>query len=145
MTGGVLGLFGLAVEDLQAEPYIVERRAPRHQPVILEHDADFAAEKIELAERRVADNADFAGTRLDQAGDDVEHRRLAAAGLAQHRDDLAFGDLERQFVDGDEIAAPVRTPERLAHVGEADDWLRHRTTTPARIWRDSATPSFRSP
>ncbi len=87
-------LLGIGVEHLQAEQHVVERGAPRHQPVVLKHDADLAAEKIEFAERIVADDAGFSGARLDQPGDDIEHRRLAAAGLAQHRDDLAFGDLE---------------------------------------------------
>ena len=86
-----------------------------------------------------------AGTRLDQSGDDVEHGRLAAAGLAQHGDDLALGDLERQFVHGDEIAAPVRTPERLAHVVKRmTGSIAMRLTSPARTPRDSAAPNFRS-
>ncbi len=118
---GLLRLGRIGVEDLQAEPHIVERATPRHQPVVLEHDADLAAEKFELAERIVADDTGLAGTRLDQAGDDVEHGGLAATGLAKHRDDLALGDFERQLVDGDEVAAPVRAAERLAHVLEADD------------------------
>ncbi len=91
-------------------------RAPRHQAVVLEHDADLAAKKVELPERIVTDHARLAGTRLDQPGDDVEHRGLAAAGFAQHGDDLAFGDLERQSVDSDEIAASVRAAENLGHV-----------------------------
>ena len=59
------------------------------------------------------DHFRLAGTRLDQSGDNVEHRRLAAAGFAKHGDDLAFGDFERQFVDGDKIAAPVRASNVL--------------------------------
>src|SRR6185437_76660 len=94
-AGGVFRLLGIAVENLQAEPHIVERGAPRHQAIVLEHDADFAAEEFELAERLMADHPRLARTRLDQPRDDVEHGRLAAAGLAQHRDDLALGDLER--------------------------------------------------
>ena len=101
---------GIDVEDLQAEQHVVERGAPGHQPVVLEHDADLAAEEVELAERVVADHRDLAAGRLDQAGQQVEHGRLAAAGLAEHGDDLALGDLERQPVDGDEgrRARPAR-------------------------------------
>ena len=100
-------------------------RAPsaRHQPVVLEYDADLAAEKIELVEGIVTDDPGFAGTRLDQSGDDVEHGGLAAAGLAEHGHDLAPGDLERQFIHGDEIAAAVRAAKALADVMEADNGL----------------------
>ena len=111
----------IGVEDLQAEPHVVECGAPRHQAVVLEHDADLAAKKIEFPERIAADHFRLAGTWLDQSGHDVEHRGLAAAGLAKDGDDLAFGDFERQFVDGDKIAASVRTFERLADVLEPND------------------------
>src|SRR5260370_1188315 len=60
------GLFRLrrrAVEDLQAEPHIVERRAPGHQPVTLEDDADLAAEEFEFGEGIVADDTGLAGGR----------------------------------------------------------------------------------
>src|SRR4029453_7338928 len=34
------------IEDFEAEQDVGERGAPRHQPVALEHDADFAAEAL---------------------------------------------------------------------------------------------------
>ena len=86
--------FGIGVEDLQSQQHIVERCPPGHQPIVLEHNADLAAEKIEIAERVVADHFGFAGGRLDQAGDDIEHGGLAAAGLAKHGDDLALADFK---------------------------------------------------
>ena len=67
--------------------------------------------KVEFAERVVPDHIRLAGAGLDQPGHDVEHRGLAAAGLAKDGNDLAFGDLERQFVNSDKIAASVRTTE----------------------------------
>ena len=118
---GFLRLLRIGVEHLKAEQHVLQRGAPRHQPVVLEHDADLAAEVVELAERIMPDDAGLTLARLDQPGDDVEHCRFAAAGLAQHGDDLAFGDLERQSVDGDEIAFAVGAAEGLGDLGKADD------------------------
>ena len=50
----------VGIEHLQAELDVVDRGAPRHQPVVLEHDADLAAEEVELAERIVAVDRDRA-------------------------------------------------------------------------------------
>ena len=122
---GVFRLLRVCVEDLQAEQHVVERGAPGHQAVALEHDADLAAEETELLERVVPDHARLSGARLDQAGHDVEHGGLAAAGFAQHGDDLALVDVERQLVDGDEVAAAVGAAEDLADVLEADDGFGH--------------------
>src|SRR3954469_6596857 len=121
----LLGLFRVAVENLQAEQHVVERGAPRHQPVALEHDADLAAEERELPERVVADDACVARGWLDQPGDDIEHRRFATASFAEHGDDLTLGDVERELVDGDEITASVGTAENFAYVRETDHRLRH--------------------
>ena len=123
---GVFRLLRIAVEDLQAKPHIIERAAPRHQAIALKYDADLAAEELELAKRIVADHLCLTRGRFDQAGDDVEHGGLAAAGLAEHGHDLARRDVERQFVDSDEVAPPIRARERLADVLEADDGRRHR-------------------
>ena len=46
--------------------------------------------------------------RLVEAGDAVEHRRLAGAVRADQRGDVAAADLERQVVDGDEAAEAHR-------------------------------------
>ena len=63
-----LGLGAFGVEDLEPQPHVVDRVAPRHQPVVLEHDADLAAKEVELVERIVADHTDLPAGRLDQAG-----------------------------------------------------------------------------
>ena len=118
---GVLSLLRIGIEDLQAEPHVVESTAPRHQAVVLEHDADLAAKEVEFSERVAPDHIRLAGAWFDESGHDVEHRGLAAAGLAKDGDDLAFGDLERQFLDSDKIAASVRTLERLADILKAND------------------------
>src|SRR5215470_10406013 len=118
---GVLSMLWIGVEDLQAQPDVVECSAPRHQAVVLEHDADLAAEEVEFPERIAPDYFHLAGTCLDQSGHNVEHRGLATPGFAEDSDDLTFGDFERQSVDSYKIAAPVRTLERLADVLEAND------------------------
>jgi hypothetical protein len=89
-----LRLLGVGVEDFEAEQHVGERGAPGHQAVALEHDADLAAEKLEVAKRIMPAHGDLAGGGLDQAGDQIEHGGFAAAGLAEHGDDLARRDLE---------------------------------------------------
>src|SRR5262245_18566013 len=122
------------VEDLQAQPHVVECSAPRHQAVVLEHDANLAAEEVEFPERIAPDHFDLAGTCLDQSGHNVEHRGLATAGFAKDSDDLAFGDFERQSVDSYKITASIRTLELLADVLEANDRIdtRHELHGPFR-------------
>src|SRR5262249_237065 len=120
-TRGVLSLLRIGIEDLQAEPHVVESAAPGHQAIILEHDADLAAKEVELPERVAPDHFRLAGAWFDESGNDLQPRGLAGAGLAKDRDDLALCDLERQFLDSDKIAASVRTPERLADVFETND------------------------
>ena len=101
---------------------------------------------LELAERIVAGHVDLAAGRLDQAGDQVEHGRLAAAGLAEHGDDLALRDLERQLVDREQVAAPVGAAEHLGHIAKSDDRVSHvlsfdscaQLKSPARTPRGSA-------
>jgi hypothetical protein len=124
--GDDVGFAPLGVENLQPQHDVVDRGAPRHQPVVLEHDADLAAKEVELAERVVTGHLDPAAGRLDQAGEQVEHGRLAAAGLAQHRDDLALLDLERKAIDRREGPRPVGPGELLGHVAEADERIGHR-------------------
>src|SRR5215211_3135835 len=119
-AGHRLRALGFGIENFQSEHDIVERGARRHQPVVLEDDADLAAEERELAKRVVADHLDGAGARRDQSGNEIEHGRLAAAGLAQDCDDLSARDGERQAVNRQEVAAPVGAAERLADLVQAD-------------------------
>src|SRR5690348_13695611 len=105
--------------ELEAERDVVERAAPGHQAVVLEDDADLAAEPVELDERVVTLHPHAAGGRPQQAGDQVERRRLATAGLAEDRDELAASDREAQVTHRLEAFA-VGPRERLAHVVEDD-------------------------
>ena len=58
---------------------------------------------------------------LDQAGEQVEHGRLAAAGPAQHRDHFARRYRKAQAVDGKiGFVAPIAAQEALHHMAELD-------------------------
>jgi hypothetical protein len=148
----LLRLLGIGIEDFETEQHVRQRRPPRHQAVALKHDADLAAERLEVAERIVAAHGDLAGGRLDKAGDQVEHGRLAAAGLAKHGNDLARRDLERELVDREQVAAPIGAAEHLAHIAKSDDRVSHvlsfdscaQLKSRARTPRGSAMPSPRS-
>ena len=64
---------------------------------------------------------DAAAVGLVDAADEVEQRRLAAAGGAGQREEIAAGDVERH-------AGAVRGPGRArgvgsGDVGEPDEWL----------------------
>ena len=52
----------------------------------------------------VAVDQDLALVRLLEAGDHPQRRRLAAAARAEHREELALGDVEVDVVDGGEVA-----------------------------------------
>ena len=58
---------------------------------------------------------DASGVRLFEAREHAQQRGLAAAGRSEQREELAREDIERQRVDGDEIA------EALGDVVERDD------------------------
>src|SRR5215831_5374895 len=120
---GFFRLLRFGVENLQAQQHVTERGAPRHEAIALEHDADLPAEKIEFAKRVMSDHPRFAAARLDQPGHDVEHCGLAATGLAQHGDDFALVDLERQSVDRGEFAATIGTRKYFCDIPEANNRL----------------------
>ena len=81
------------------------RGPPGEQPVLL----------IDHPHRAGA--LDAAGGRLIEAGEDVQERRLAAAGRADHRDELALANRQRdvlQRFDGAEGAGDGFEPEPLS-------------------------------
>ena len=71
---------------LEREGDVVDDLQMRIQRVGLEHHADVAVFRLELRHILIAEK-DFAGSRLQQAGNAVERRRLAAAGRAEQRDE----------------------------------------------------------
>src|SRR3546814_1093635 len=83
---------------------ILDSRTPRQQTVVLEYDADLAAEPFEFRERIVAVDQDGSCRWRQQAGQQAEHGGFSAAGLAQHGNHFALADREAQVVDGRETA-----------------------------------------
>src|ERR1700722_7050874 len=118
--------------DLEPEGDVVDRVAPRHQPVALEDDAELAAEPGEVAVRVVTLDAHLAGGRLDEPGEQVEHGRFAAAGLAKHHHYLAALAGVAKILHRLERAA-VRPREGLADTLEDDLGIR-----PAHTVRSAA-------
>ena len=75
--------------------------------VVLEDEAD-AALLRRHAGRVLAGDEDLAGVGLLEPGDHAQQRRLAAAARAEQRGQRAGRDLERDVVERDEVAEPLR-------------------------------------
>ena len=79
--------------------------------VVLEDEAD--APLLRREGRRVlAGDDDLARVRRLEAGDHAQERRLAAAARAEERSEGAGRHLERDVVEGYEVAEPFRDPTR---------------------------------
>ena len=80
---------------------VLQNRQMRKQVEALEDDADLLAQLAQVG-RGVVDlravDADDPGLYRLQPVDAAEHRALARAGAADHRDDLALGDIERDVL-----------------------------------------------
>ena len=74
------------------------------QGVVLEHQPHAAIFRRQMGHIVLAEE-DLSLRRLQQAADEIQRRALAAAGGAQQTDELPVGDLEREVIDGDDIAA----------------------------------------
>jgi hypothetical protein len=91
---------------LQAVGYILAHRHVRKQRVILKNDADAAAARRQVIDRRLVEQ--HAPLRLaDEARHDPQQRGLAAAGRAEQRYQFAAADVERDVARGNEIAEPM--------------------------------------
>ena len=110
--------------DLGDERHVLARRQARDQVVELEHEADVLAAiagQLALvgADQVVVAEDDLAGGRRVEPAEDVEQRRLAAAGRAEQHDKFAFANVEidraqRMHLD---FARPInlRQPARDKH------------------------------
>ncbi len=82
----------------------------RPQRVALKHHADIALVRGDDAARRIGDEplaeVDAAPIRIDEAGDQVQGRGLAAARGTEHRSHLAVPELDGYVVDRDHLAEP---------------------------------------
>ena len=81
---------GLAVDlaDLEPEGQVARDRHVRIERVGLEHHRDVAILRVDIGDVAIADQQ-LALARVDQAGDDVEQRGLAAAGGAEQHEEFA--------------------------------------------------------
>src|SRR3954463_290678 len=81
----------------QREGGVVERREPRKARVLLEHDAD-------AVRHTPGDGSPFESHRARgwarKPGDDVEERRLPAAGRPDHGKELALAQIEVERAEG---------------------------------------------
>jgi hypothetical protein len=68
------------------------------------------------ADRGAPADLDLALGRLVEAGDHPQRRRLAAAGRAEQREELAGLHLEVDVIDRDEVAVSLR------HAAQDDVW-----------------------
>ncbi len=127
-SGFRLGLALGAIDTLdpQAVGDVLADRHMRKQRIVLEHGVDVA-----LVGRHafggLAENLDMALVRLLEAGDEAQAGGLARARGPEHGEELTFGDVERDAVDGADRAEPA------ADVHEPDGWrhgLGHRGSGP---------------
>ena len=93
-------------------------RQPLHQVVLLEDHGDVAPEQAQVAgagaERRALDD-DLAAGRLGQPVDAAQQRRLAGARRAQHDDELAGPDRQRDVLQRLVGAVGLREAADLDH------------------------------
>ena len=94
---------GVDVLDAQAEGDVFEHRHVREQRQILEHHAEPALAGLGMGDDAVADD-DVAAGRLDETGNHVERRRLAATRRPDQDQELAVADLQIDALDGGEAA-----------------------------------------
>jgi hypothetical protein len=96
-----LGLGPLA--DAQREGDVLEHVEVAEQGVVLEHQADVALAR-RAVEQVLAVVQHASGIRTLEAGQDPQERGLARARRAEQRDQPARRDLDRDVVDGGEVA-----------------------------------------
>ena len=93
-----LGRPGPARPHAQAEGDVLEHAHVPEQRVVLEDEPDLALARI-APDHVLAREADLAAIRELEPGDDPEQRRLARAGRAQKRAELAFADVQAHLVE----------------------------------------------
>ena len=93
--------------DLQPERDVLLHRHVLERRVVLEDEAD-AAVLRPPSRHLLARDRDRPGVRLLKACDDPEERRLPRPGRAEERDERACRDVERDVVEGLEVAEALR-------------------------------------
>ena len=98
-----LDLGGRLPRILRPKPMFLRTREMRVERVVLEDHGDVAVARREIGDVAPADE-DLARRGRLQPGEDLEHRRLAAAGRADEHDELAVGDVEGEILEDGEAA-----------------------------------------
>src|SRR5579884_1009922 len=104
---------------LETVENVAAHRLPRKQGEVLEDDAAIGAGARDF----LAVDRDAAGLDRQEAADEIEQRRLAAAGRTEQRDEFAVRNLERDLIERQHLASARRTID-VAHVLE--EYLRGR-------------------
>ena len=90
----------------QAEGDVLEDVQMREEGVVLEDGVDVALERAGVPVTSARRGGSCPAVGMLEAADHAQRRRLAAARRAEHREELAALDLERQVVDrGDVVEA----------------------------------------
>ena len=96
----------LDLAHLQPEGDVLRHRQMREERVALEHQAGVALPRRQRRDVALAQPHVPAG-RLDEARDDAQRRRLAAAGRPQQHHELAVGDVERDVAHRMDVAVAL--------------------------------------
>ncbi len=119
------------VLDVLADGHVGEQR------VVLEHRVDVAVVGGDVGDV-LAGEQDRPRRRLLEPGDHPQHRRLAGAGRAEQREELAGSDRQRDTVDGHDVAELLADPHQLDRVLPCRDLTldcRHALGSPQRhLW-----------
>src|SRR5262249_12951138 len=78
----------------EAEQNVVQHGAPRKEQILLHHVADTAAQAVHFLS--AVDQGSLG--RIDEAGNDVEDRGLAAAAWADDANEVSFVNVECQAI-----------------------------------------------
>ena len=107
-----LGLGGAAPGQQRAEAHVLDHGLPGEERGILEHDTAVGARGGD----RLTVDRHASARRRDEAGERVEQRRFPAARRAEHTDELAARNIERDAVEDE----PRRIPEANDEVFEGN-------------------------
>ena len=121
---------GRAEHALDAEVDVLEAGQPRQQRMVLEHDGALRAGPGDLA----VGAQQHAVRRPGQPGDQVQQGRLAAARVADQRDELALRDAQVDVAQ--RLEAALRRLEGLLDVGDVDELGRRSTGRRRSCLRD---------
>jgi hypothetical protein len=115
------------------EAHVALHRHRRVQRIALEHHADAALGRLRIGHVLAAD-VDPAAADVDEAGDAVQQRRLAAARGAEQHEELALMDLQVEVLD-DLVGAEADAQALDVHTAHF--------TAPAAMPRTNQRPEIR--